>query len=130
MKEQSLFNFPMIAMGNKVLKVGNKSWKHIQIHFVVQDRSCSQLSQKRQYDLPLAFVFPSEAPEEFWPSAARRATRCNVYPSSKSCGCQDTTGDRIWMERNKHIGKVNDTTKHFRSIQVGKWKKIQNENFE
>jgi len=32
------------------------------------------------------------------------------------------TGDRIWMERNKHIGKVNDTTMHFKSIQVGKWK--------
>jgi hypothetical protein len=37
----------------------------------------------------------------------------------------------IWMERNKFIGKVNDTTKHFKIIQVGKFKKkYKNENFE
>jgi len=41
------------------------------------------------------------------------------------------TGDRIWMERNKRIGMVNDTTKHFKIIQVGKIKKkYKNENFE
>jgi hypothetical protein len=71
---------------------------------------------KRHYtDLPLAWLFSSEVPEEGWPSAVRRATKCNVYPSSKSLDCQGYF-NRVVTISNQFNPHINVVPKQLKSI--------------